>query len=468
MNAHRVLVVEGATHRIDHWRAVLEFLGYEANFLTPDTARDWSAPADPVWIAVLAGEVPEGTALAEALVELLCGSKNLPLIVASDAHAEASGIERAAKCGNPCWRLEHPIGYRRFGEFLYRARLLRARTRVAPALQMVYEPGGHSPAIARVRRMIEQVAPYDTSVLVLGESGTGKERVARRLHELSPRAERAFVPVNCGAIPMDLLESELFGHEKGAFTGAVTARVGRFEHAEGGTLFLDEIGDMSPAMQVKLLRVLQERRYERIGSNVPRECNVRIVAATHRDLEQLIRQGQFREDLYYRLNVFPIEVPPLRERIEDLPDLVEAICFEVALTRGVRVGLAPSALQALALAPWPGHVRELANLIERIAILCPDRQVESEDLPPRYLPSRKAPAAVVPPAEFPAEGLDLKDHLADIEIRIIRHAMREADGTIAKAARLLHLQRTTLVEKLRKYGIAPLRLDAPTMVTSEI
>ena len=360
-------------------------------------------------------------------------------------------VAEALQAGHTHWLIEYPLSYKRLAEVLRRAQLHVAQARIALSPGLSYGPGGRSPAIARVRRMIDRVAPFDTTVLVLGESGTGKERVARHVHELSARADKPFVPVNCGAIPVDLLESELFGHEKGAFTGAVTARIGRFEHAEGGTLFLDEIGDMSLTMQVKLLRVLQERTYERVGSNATRECNVRIVAATHRNLEQMIEQGRFREDLFYRLSVFPIEVPPLRERAEDIPELVDALARDVARTHGAQVNLSPATVDALAALPWPGNVRELANLIERLAILCQDRTVECRDLPARY---SSVPAARNQQVEFPPEGLDLKDHLAGIEIRMIRSAMDETNGTIAKAARLLRLQRTTLVEKLRKYQIA--------------
>ncbi|WP_162232374.1 sigma-54-dependent transcriptional regulator [Methylogaea oryzae] len=232
--------------------------------------------------------------------------------------------------------------------------------------------GGETPAIRRVRRLVEQVAGTDATVLVLGESGTGKEVVARALHYNSPRRERLFVPVNCGAIPGDLLESELFGHEKGAFTGALTSRQGRFELADGGTLFLDEIGDMPLSMQVKLLRVLQERSFERVGSNKTIQCDVRVVAATHRNLEDEIRQNRFREDLFYRLNVFPIEIPPLRERVEDLPLLVDELVRRIENERRGSVRFTPAAMGVLQQHHWPGNVRELANLVERLAILYPE------------------------------------------------------------------------------------------------
>jgi sigma-54 specific flagellar transcriptional regulator A len=368
-------------------------------------------------------------------------------------------------------------------------------------------PSGNSQAIRNVAALIRQVAAHDSTVLVLGESGTGKEVTARAIHDLSPRRSRPFVALNCGAIPAELLESELFGHEKGSFTGAITARKGRFEIAEGGTLFLDEIGDMSVSMQVKLLRVLQERVFERVGNHVAIACNVRIVAATHRNLEDAIGRGAFREDLYHRLNVFPIEMPALRTRIEDLPLLSrEFIAQNLAEGRG-RLQLSAATLATLARHPWSGNVRELANLIERLSIVCAGRVVEVADLPPRYRPANDAaaptptadtsivlpallepaqptasepaalsdstvlrvleterfphdaphlpaaPAAAEALAQLPAAGLDLRAHLLGIERRLIEQALQRANGTVAHAARLLNLRRTTLVEKLRKLGI---------------
>ncbi len=358
-------------------------------------------------------------------------------------------------------------------------------------------PTGTSAPIRDVISLIRQVAGHDSTVLVLGESGTGKEVCARAIHDLSPRRNRPFVAVNCGAIPADLLESELFGHEKGAFTGAVSARKGRFEIAEGGTLFLDEIGDMSPSMQVKLLRVLQERVFERVGNQAPMRCNVRIIAATHRNLEESIQRGTFREDLFHRLNVFPIEMPPLRARIEDLPLLVrDCIATNLSEGRG-RVQLSPRVLGALALCPWTGNVRELANLIERLSIVCAGRVVEVRDLPPKYRPpvdwtleikALEVPAEMLPAeqhlsedtalsvleevelesqqreipnakhgaeslAVLPEEGLDLREHLLTIERQLIEQALQRSRGTVAQAARLLNLRRTTLVEKMRKLGM---------------
>ena len=328
---------------------------------------------------------------------------------------------------------------------------------------------GDSHGMRQVRQLIEQVASFDTSVLILGDSGTGTELVAQAVHEVSDRARGPFVPVNCGAIPGELLESELFGHEKGAFTGALTRRRGRFELADGGTLFLDEIGDMPVGMQVKLLRVLQERCFERVGSGETLNCNVRVIAATHRDIERRIDDGQFRQDLFYRLNVFPIQIPPLAERIDDLPLLIEHFIHSMS-QRGIgRIRFSPGALAALARYDWPGNVRELGNLVERMTIVNNGREVTVDDLPPRYRPDMPARAIEEPepPVErspvipfeerslpgLPADGVDIKTYLANVERSLIRQALERTDGTVAHAADLLGLRRTTLVEKIRKYGL---------------
>jgi sigma-54 specific flagellar transcriptional regulator A len=312
-------------------------------------------------------------------------------------------------------------------------------------------PVGRSAAIHGLDQLMRQVARYDSTVLIRGESGCGKELVARRIHELSARSRGPFVPVNCGAIPRELLESELFGHEKGAFTGALTARVGRFELAEGGTLFLDEIGDMSFDMQVKLLRVLQERVFERVGSVEARRANVRIVAATHRDLETRARSGEFREDLFFRLNVFPIVVPPLRERIDDLPALIDDLVRRGEAEGRARITFTQTALDCLEAYSWPGNVRELQNLIERLAILYPSQTIDREQLPTPIGERRRALQPTI--TSIPQSGLDLREHLGNIEKQLIRSALDQTDGTVAHAARLLKLRRTTLVEKLRKYDL---------------
>jgi sigma-54 specific flagellar transcriptional regulator A len=318
--------------------------------------------------------------------------------------------------------------------------------------------------VQQLRRMIDRVANFDTTVLITGESGTGKEVAARAIFERSARCNGPFVAVNCGAIPADLLESELFGHEKGAFTGAITARKGRFELAEGGTLFLDEIGDMSLPMQVKLLRVLQERSFERVGGDQTIRCDVRVIAATHRNLEESITKGLFREDLFYRLNVFPIEMPALRDRREDLPQLVDALTRQLSKAGRGNVSMTAEALTVLKTYAWPGNVRELSNLVERLAVLHPGGTVRARDLPSRYRANAELPieeeivtaeVASAPAADvLPSDGLDLKEHIAGIEVRLIRAALERANGIVAHAAQLLCLRRTTLVEKLRKYGMS--------------
>lgn len=340
---------------------------------------------------------------------------------------------------------------------------------------------GTSKAIANIRKAITQVAKSDATVLILGESGTGKEIIARAIHDASLRKPKLFVPINCGAIPAELLESELFGHEKGAFTGALGVRQGRFEMAEGGTLFLDEIGDMPMPMQVKLLRVLQERTFERVGSNKTIHCDVRVIAATHRRLAEEIKNNRFREDLFYRLNVFPIEVSSLRDRIEDIPLLVEDIigCMEEA-GRG-SVSFTKAAIAALMQYEWPGNIRELANLTERMAIIYPDEQVDVGNLPEKFqqygIPDEKEkpvpqaekisraeplentgtddnpdnqPTAL---AQLPSEGIDLKEYLNILEGDLIRQALDECNGVVAHAAKRLNMRRTTLVEKLRKFDL---------------
>ena len=284
-------------------------------------------------------------------------------------------------------RVEMPAHYTQLTSALHQAEVYR-ETQADGAHQrpvdLFRSLVGTSRAVQMVRKMIQQVANSEANVLILGESGTGKEVVARNLHYYSNRRDKAFVPVNCGAIPGDLLESELFGHEKGAFTGAISARQGRFELAEKGTLFLDEIGDMSLNMQVKLLRVLQERTFERVGSNKSIEADVRIIAATHRNLEEAITEGKFREDLFYRLNVFPIEMPPLRDRVEDIPLLVNELIRRIEHEKRGSVRLTQGAILALCQYNWPGNVRELANLVERLAILFPFGVVDVGDLPEKF------------------------------------------------------------------------------------
>jgi len=307
-----------------------------------------------------------------------------------------------------------------------------------------------------MRRLLEvadRVAATDATVLVTGESGTGKEVLARRIHVRSPRAEGPFVAVNCAAIPGELLESELFGHARGAFTGAVRDRVGRFRQASGGTLFLDEVAEIPPALQGKLLRALQERVVDAVGADAPVTVDVRIVAATNRELRARIRDGSFREDLYYRLNVVELSVPPLRERPDDIPPLVGRFVAEFAADREITV---PAAVVAeLSRRPWPGNVRELRNACERMVILCRGDEISIGDLPPapRGTGAGNCEDAPVPFPQLPAEGLSL----VDLEKRVIEQALRRKGGNITQAALFLRIPRHILVYRIGKYG---LRRDA--------
>jgi len=306
-----------------------------------------------------------------------------------------------------------------------------------------------SGAMERVLEIADRVAPTDASVLITGESGTGKEAVARRIHVRSPRAEGPFVAVNCAAIPGELLESELFGHSRGAFTGAVRDRLGRFRQADQGTLFLDEIGEIPLALQAKLLRALQERIVDVVGGDKPVPVDVRILAATNRDLLERIGEGTFREDLYYRLNVVEIRVPSLRERPEDIPPLVEHFMSELAPDREVEVP--PPVMEELTRRPWPGNVRELKNACERMVILCRGGEVSAADLPPPP-PRQKGEDPAADGEEWPslpAEGLSL----VDLEKRVIERALRQKGGNITQAAAFLRIPRHILVYRIEKYGI---------------
>jgi len=304
---------------------------------------------------------------------------------------------------------------------------------------------GDSGRMQEVLSLVRRVAPSDATVLIRGESGTGKELIAKALHYASPRASGPLVKVNCAALAEGLLEAELFGHEKGAFTGAVASRKGRFELADSGSIFLDEIGDLPPHLQVKLLRVLQEREFERVGSSRPIKVDVRLLAATHRDLEMLVREGRFRDDLYYRINVVTILLPPLRERREDLPPLIECFVRAFAEKNGKTIrGLTAEAREALLRYDYPGNVRELENLIERAVVLTRDDVIGPEDLPLTL---------GAPPPETGADA-GLVAAVEGLERRMIREALAKANGTQTRAAELLGISERVLRYKLRKYGLS--------------
>ncbi len=490
MSESRILVLDQDIERAERVATLLEFMDFTPRILTDAAELDLGRARASDWVAVVVGDVGDGKSWT-TLAHWLAAQALHPPVLELPGHASDAGW-RTALHPQSVWPLHYPIRRTELQEALRRASLKRLDDDERRDLPPI-GPTGRSAGVLQLNRMIDQVAPHDTTVLVLGESGTGKEVAARAIHARSARRSKPFVAINCGAIPPDLLESELFGHEKGAFTGALTQRKGRFEMADGGTLLLDEIGDMSLPMQVKLLRVLQERNFERVGGGQTIQCDVRVIAATHRNLEQQIANGLFREDLFYRLNVFPIEMPALRERTADLPDLIAAITRQLADGGRGHVALAGDAIIALQHYAWPGNVRELGNLLERLAVLHPAGTVRAADLPARYraampvsdafdtpetpdhpatpvaptpvpyeaahgiagggIPAALDPSKLSPYATLPPQGLDLRGHMAGIELELIRAALVQSGGVVAHAAPLLGLRRTTLVEKLRKYGI---------------
>ena len=491
-NPSTVLIIEEDSQKRQIYKSVLEFVEQEGRITDCRHWKETLTQSNTIG-AVLLGDC--GT--DETLLKVFNGVREvnpaLPIIRLVDKNNKIpknqSEIEASIQ-SNAFMKLDLPLKYAQLTEVLHQATIYSAskqKTTENRSAELFRSLVGNSRSVRNVREMMGQVADSEATVLILGESGTGKEVVARNLHYNSKRRNKPFVPVNCGAIPADLLESELFGHEKGAFTGAISARQGRFELAEGGTLFLDEIGDMSLHMQVKMLRVLQERTYERVGSNKSMKADVRIIAATHRDLEELIKEGKFREDLFYRLNVFPIEMPPLCERLDDIPLLINELIARMEAEKRGSVRLTPAAVMALCQYRWPGNVRELANLIERLVIMYPYGVVDFSDLPEKFRPKGKAvmadevaeekatvaedfavnnmlfdDQAAADSPRLPSEGIDLKEHLSNLEFNLIKQALDDAGGVVAHAAKRLKMRRTTLVEKLRKYGLQR-QAESPTV-----
>lgn len=465
-----ILLIDDNGTRVQQIQTVLMFLEYgvtATGSVDCETVLDENDNFDAVFV----GEGSEKQAVLIRTIAEKTGDMPIFLLVDKGAPPLTTAVQQMLT-----GVLEWPTVYPLLTELL---NSLPQRLETPKKAQANKGLAGRSKAIQKTRDLIDQVAKSDATVLILGESGTGKEVVAQALHRASLRKDKPFVPVNCGAIPGELLESELFGHEKGAFTGALTSRQGRFEMAEGGTLFLDEIGDMPMPMQVKLLRVLQERTFERVGSNKTIHCDVRVVAATHRNLEQEINEKRFREDLYYRLNVFPIEVPSLRDRVEDIPYLINDLIARMEAANRGSVRLTHKAISVLMQHHWPGNVRELSNLIERLAIIYPEGTVDAVDLPEKFQAYevqeseqgavweepemavegeadevvsafKPAPSVSAGKVQLPEQGIDLKEYLTDLENELIRQALEECNGVVAHAAKLLNMRRTTLVEKLRK------------------
>ncbi len=477
----KLLVIEDDAQARTNLSNILEFVGEQCEAISSDQVEgiDWSA----IWSGCIVGSLT-----SNKLPEQLFYANHIPLLIAGKHSYPVEELPQYVG------ELEYPLNYPQLSEALRHCKdfLGRKGMNVVSSARkntLFRSLVGQSQGIKEVRHLIEQVSNTEANVLILGESGTGKEVVARNIHYHSSRRGGPFVPINCGAIPPDLLESELFGHEKGAFTGAITSRKGRFELAEGGTLFLDEIGDMPMPMQVKLLRVLQERCFERVGGNATIRADVRVIAATHRDLELMIGEKSFREDLYYRLNVFPIEMPALRDRKQDTPLLLQELMTRMEAEGAQPICFTPRAINSLMEHDWPGNVRELANLVERMIILYPNSLVDVNHLPtkyrysdiPEFQPGYNSALTIEEqerdafydifsedfslessdifhdedgaPQDLPPEGVNLKEMLADLEVNMINQALEAQGGVVARAADMLGMRRTTLVEKMRKYNL---------------
>jgi two-component system nitrogen regulation response regulator NtrX len=445
----RVLVVDDEESIRSSLERLLAFEKYKTF-----TAADGRAALDLVAgeridVVLLDVKMPgmDGLEVLQKMKEIL---PDLPVIIIS-GHGTITTAVEATKLGAYDF-IEKPIDMERLlltiRNGIHQAELSRENVQLQKKVGLSTEIIGEHPEMLAIMQTIERVAPTNARVLIMGENGTGKELVARKLHELSKRSSEPFIEVNCAAIPEDLIESELFGHEKGAFTGAIAQRIGKFELADGGTLFLDEVGDMSLSAQAKVLRVLQESAFEHVGGTETEHVDVRVLAATNKELLEEAGKGRFREDLYYRLNVVPIRIPPLRERKSDIKILADHFLKQIAdeLGRSLKK-LSSEALDALLDYSWPGNVRELRNLIERLCILTTGDSIRREDLPPLELlreeDARKDPFGLKTYQEF-------KDF---IEKEFLVKKLRENNGNVSRTARLLDMQRSNLYKKLEKYGI---------------
>jgi len=482
-----ILVVDNDIARRQQIATVLSFVGEHFQTCAQDEITELVKKTENTLTVIICGDI------TSEIAQLVKAYPACPFILHDVVDREIIDA-----CVNVIGELSTPLNYAQLTEMVhhchqYHNKLPNKLSKNSGNSPLFRSLVGASEPMQQVRFLIEQVACTHANVLILGESGTGKEVVARNIHNLSNRNKSPFVPINCGAIPPDLLESELFGHEKGAFTGAITTRKGRFELAEGGTLFLDEIGDMPQPMQVKLLRVLQERTFERVGGSKSIKADVRVIAATHQDLEEMIKEGSFREDLYYRLNVFPIETPALRERKDDIPLLLQELVSRFESEQGQTVRFTEQAIMSLQEHPWSGNVRELSNLIERMIIMYGEQVVNVSELPLKYrhidveeynpeypeeLQEREAINELFSGFDYDDEeeesftegfddvnvsskpvdllsddGMNLKEYLADLEVSLINQALNKNEWVVARSAELLGMRRTTLVEKMRKYNM---------------
>ncbi len=474
--AESILLVDDDQQRSHDAKVILNFLGENTLSMTSQllTDGDKLGEVKNTVLCVFLGRLAHIT-IEQAVNAVLKWDESVAIILIDQEESVVDSLSEASQQAIIA-RLSMPPSYTKLLDTLHRAQVYREQYSVKRNTDKKREPKlfrslvGNSRAMNEVRELMSQVADKDVNVLITGESGTGKEVIARNLHYHSHRRHKPFVPINCGAIPAELLESELFGHEKGAFTGAISSRAGRFEMAEGGTLFLDEIGDMPLHMQVKILRVLQERTYERVGGTKTYKTDIRIIAATHRDLEVAIRDDKFREDLYYRLNVFPIEMPPLRDRTDDIPLLLNELIARIENEKRGSLRFNSASIMALCRYEWPGNVRELANLVERLVITHPYAVIGIKDLPQRFchtddydesqdkLTQHENEMSSIrnlhdPQGVLPVNGLDLKEYLNNLESILIKQALEETNGVVARAAERLNIRRTTLVEKMRKYDM---------------
>jgi DNA-binding NtrC family response regulator len=458
MKPTRVLILDDeSTLRTALFR-LLDRKGYQVvTAQRIDEARSFMSPDKPFDIAIIDMNLPDGNGL-DFIAELKAQMPMTQVIVLTGFATIDSAIQATQKGAyhflTKPFNVEELMGL--LDKALSHRNLEQENKQLRTELGSRYQFDqiiGESDGIKACLSLVERVANSDSTVLVMGESGTGKELIARAIHYNSPRAKGPFIAINCGAIPSELLESELFGHVKGAFTGAISTRIGRFELADEGTLFLDEIGDLDPSMQVKILRALQERVFEPVGSTKSVQVNVRVIAATNVDMEKAVKDGRFREDLYYRLNVIPILIPALRERRTDIPLLLSHFTTQFNRTKSKSLaGFSQDALNCLVNYPWPGNIRELENLIERLSILKGSGMVEVIDLPPKYK-STAASYAETGSVEIPESGLDFNTAVDQFENALILKALEKTGWNKNQAALLLRLNRTTLVEKMKKKGL---------------
>jgi DNA-binding NtrC family response regulator len=452
MRDGKILVVDDDRHQRDILKEILEAEGYQVEAAATGLAGLEAARARAFDVILTDLKLPDISGID--FLERLGGEEALPCVVVITAHGSIDTAVEAMRKGafdyltKPLEMDELLITLRRAFE---RQTLLRENRRLQQQLGQAFaieQFVGDHPAVAEVLRVVRKVAESNSTVLIWGESGTGKELIARAIHYSSPRRERRFCALNCAAIPENLLESELFGHERGSFTGALSRKSGLFEEADQGTLFLDEIGEMDPKMQAKILRVLQEREFRRVGGKDTIRVDVRILAASNRDPEELIRAGKLREDLYWRLNVISIRVPPLRERASDIPLLAEHFIRKYNRLTGRRVqGVEPAALAALLQYPWPGNVRQLESVIERAVLLSEGDLLSRRDFPPDL------GATPMPLSRYDFQIPSAGFRFAEFEKSLLEQAMAQSGGSLTRAAHLLGMSYRTLQYRLQKYGV---------------